>query len=176
MKRTLVVMVVAMVAMVGSARDEAVSRKALAEELVKVLKIAENTDKSFEAAKKAIPEQMDQLAKKAGLATMPASIARKAEERIDLMQFELNWSKVKDETIAIYADLFTESELKAAIAFYKSAEGQAYAAKQQELTKRGQELAQKRTAKIMARIQELSQEINQEISRAVNQNRIPSFQ
>lgn len=176
MKRTLIVMVAVTVAMVGSVRGESASRKALAEELIKVMKVAENNDMSFEAAKKAIPSQMDQMAKKAGLASLPASIARKAEERLDLLQSELNWSKIKDDTIAIYAELFTESELKAAIAFYKTADGQSFAAKQQELTKRAQELTQKKTAKIMQRVQELGQEINQDIGRAVQQNRAPAFQ
>ncbi|MEI8350822.1 MAG: DUF2059 domain-containing protein, partial [bacterium] len=86
------------------------------------------------------------------------------------------WSKIKDETITLYAELFTEGELKAAIAFHKTPEGQAYAAKQQELTKRAQEVSQKRTAKIMARVQEINQEINQEVSRAVRQNKAPAFQ
>ena len=140
-----------------------------------MLKIAENTDKSFENAKKSIPTQMEQLAKKAGLAKMPASIASKAEEVVDLMKSELNWSKVKNDTIALYAELFTESELKAAIAFYKTPDGQAYAGKQQELTKRAQEISQKRTANIMARVQELNQEINQEVNRAVRQNSAPTF-
>jgi len=176
MKRTLIVMMVAVVAMVGSVRGETMARKALAEELVKVLKIEENTEKSFENAKKAIPAQMDQLARRAGLTTLPASVSGKAEEIIDLMQSALSWSKIKDETITLYAELFTEGELKAAIAFHKTPEGQAYAAKQQELTKRAQEVSQKRTAKIMARVQEINQEINQEVGRAVKQNKAPPVQ
>ena len=72
---------------------------------------------------------------------------------VDTISREFSWDKMKEDYITLYADTFTEEELKGIIAFYKSPAGQAFIQKQPELMKRSMELSQKLMLKFMPAIQ-----------------------
>ena len=159
MKRNLVVLAAVCVVMAGVARGEGESQRALAEELMVLMKIPENIERSFAMVKKMLPSQMEQMGKLSGQTNMPPETVNQSEKIVDLVASELSWEKVKNDYIHLYAETLTEEELKASIAFYKTPEGQSFVNKQPELMKRAMELNQKLMIKIMPRIQEMTKEM-----------------
>ncbi len=146
-------------AMAAGAEENLAARRALAEELMTLTKVPENLEKSFAMVKKMLPKQMEQMSRMSGQTNMPPDAVSQTEKIMDIVAAEMKWEKVKDDYIDLYAGTLTESELKAAIAFYKTPDGQSFVGKQPELMKRAMELNQKVMMKIMPRIQELTREM-----------------
>lgn len=163
MKRSLM-MVVVCVMMAGVARGEGNARQDLAEELMNLMKVPANIEKSFAMVKKMIPSQMEQMGKMSGQTNMPPEAVSQSEKIVDLVAAELSWEKVKADYISLYSETLTEEELKAAIAFYKTPEGQSFIGKQPELMKRAMELNQKLMMKIMPRLQEMTREMRKGVA------------
>lgn len=159
MKRTMMMLVAAGVIMAGVVRGEGNSRQVLAEELMNLMKVPANIEKSFAMVKKMIPSQMEQMGKMSGQTNMPPEAVSQSEKIVDLVASELSWEKVKADYISLYSETLTEEELKAAITFYKTPEGQSFISKQPELMKRAMELNQKLMMKIMPRIQEMTRDM-----------------
>ena len=159
MKRSLVALTVVWLVLAGVVRGEDESRRDLAEELMVLMKIPENIEKSFAMVKKMLPTQMEQMGKMSGQTNMPPEALMQSEKIVDVVASELSWEKVKNEYIVLYAETLTEDELKAAITFYKTPEGQSFVNKQPELMRRAMELNQKLMAKIMPRLQEMTKDM-----------------
>ena len=153
MKRVTMCVVVASVlvgAMVASAQDP--KREALAEELVGIMNMQENIEKSFEMIKKMMPQQLDQM----GTGGESSEARKEAESMMDLIQAEMSWDKLKDDYIAIYAETFSSAELEGIVSFYKSTVGQRFIEKQPELMQRSMEVSQKQMMRILPKVQALS--------------------
>src|ERR1035437_650897 len=88
--------------------------------------------------------QMEKKMKPAtGQTNMPSNVSSQTNRMMEMMAQELSWNKMKDDYIALYAETFTEDEMKGMIAFYKSPAGQAFTKKHPELSKRSMELSRK---------------------------------
>lgn len=159
MKKALVVIALA-VCMGGSIvfSQEQQSKQALAEELLVLMKVNETVEQSMAMVKQMMPAQMDQAAQASGQTNIPPDVKNKAGQMMDMIIKEMSWEKMKEDYIALYADTFTEEELKGLIAFYKSPVGQALAKKTPELTKKSMELSQKMMVKLMPKIQAMTQD------------------
>ncbi len=142
--------------MSASAQDP--QRSAAAEELLKVMNVQDAIEKSFAMVKKMIPAQMEKMTQMAGETNMPANVSRQTDKMLDMISVEFSWDKIKADYIALYADTFTEQEIKDMIAFYKSPVGQALVKKQPELMKRSMEISQKVMMQIMPKIQAMAEE------------------
>jgi len=79
---------------------------------------------------------------------------------MDMLAQEFSWDKLKEDYITLYAETFTEDEMKGAIAFYKSPAGQAFITKQPEVVRRSMELSQKMMMQIMPKIQAMTKELS----------------
>jgi hypothetical protein len=142
------------------------SRRALAEELLKQMDMPGTLERSFAMIKKMIPLQMKKMQESAAAeaengvakAKIMAKMEKSQAKVIDLVETELSWDKLKDEYIAIYAETYTEEELKGAIEFYKSPVGHSFITKQPELMKRSMELSQQRVMKLIPKIQAMAKE------------------
>ena len=88
-------------------------------------------------------------------------IASMQEEIMDIMAEELEWDKLKEDYISIYADVFTKEELEGIIAFYKTPVGQKFVEKQPELMQRSMRITQKQMTTIMPKIQKAMQDLKQ---------------
>jgi hypothetical protein len=95
-----------------------------------------------------------------GQTNMPANASGQTDKMLDMMAQELSWDKMKEDYITLYADTFTEEELKGVIAFYKSPAGQAFLKKQPELMKRSMEMSQKLMLQVMPKIHAMIKELN----------------
>ena len=150
MKKICTIIVIASFLIISTACAVDNSQRVLAEELLILMDVKKNTENTFENVKKMIlsqveKEQMSDLnAKKEAEAVV--------EEMMDMLFKELSWDKFKDYYIDIYAETFTEEELKGIIEFYKSPIGQKFIKKTPELMEKGMEIVQKQMNEIMPKI------------------------
>lgn len=157
--RKMVVLIAAGVMLIGwSANAQETSRRAMAEDLLNLMNMRENIEKSFAMIKQMIPAQMEKMKQATGQTNMPANVSGQTDKMMEMMAQELSWDKMKEDYITLYADTFTEEELKGIIAFYKSPAGQAFIKKQPELTKRSMEMSQKFMLQVMPKIQAMCKE------------------
>jgi len=141
------------------ANAQETQRRARAEELLNVMNIQDTLEKSFAMVKQMIPAQMEKMKQVTGDTNMPANVSSQTDKMMDMMAEELSWNKMKADYITLYAETFTEQELKDTVAFYKSPAGQAFVKKQPELMKRSMEITQKIMKQIMPKIQAMTEEL-----------------
>ena len=85
--------------------------------------------------------------------------AKQLQNRIfDLLKQELAWAKMKPEYVKLYDELFTEEELDAIVAFYRSPAGQAMTKKMPQLVQRSMQLSQRRMNDVMPKVKQLLEE------------------
>ena len=147
--------------MAGANAQEA-SQRTMAEELLNVMNVPDSIEKSFAMMKQMIPAQTEKIMQATGQTNMPSNVSSQTDKMMDMMTQALSWDKMKDDYITLYAETFTEDEMKGMIAFYKSPAGQAFIKKQPELMKRSVELSQKKMLKLMPQIKTLTQKMAQE--------------
>lgn len=151
------------------------TRRTLAKELLNEMHMKENIEKSFAMMKKMMPRfaKMAQTTKKGDAssgetetteeekaAKMGAEMAAKLHAKtFDTLSKEMSWDALKEDYVTIYAETYSEEELKGLIEFYKSPIGQAFTKKQPELMKRSMVLMQKRMMKWMPKIQAMSKDM-----------------
>jgi len=166
MKRIVVVAVAILFATGFSASAQDQSRRALAEELMTLLKVQENMEKSLTLMKQMVTAQIEQLKPLAGKSSVPPEVSGQMNKMIDLVGQELSWDKLKDEYVSLYADLFTDGELKDMIAFYQTPSGQAFVNKQPELVKRSMDISQKMLTQVIPKIQAMAQELQESLQKS----------
>jgi uncharacterized protein len=141
------------------------SRRALAEELLNEMDMKGTVEKSFAMIKKIMPAHMKAMRpakEKADISSTPSDATQQTatamDKMMDTMAQELSWEKMKEDYITIYAETFTEDELKGAVAFYKSPAGKAFSQKQPEVMRRSMELSQRMMLKFMPKIQTMTKD------------------
>lgn len=82
-----------------------------------------------------------------------------------LIQEELTWEKLKPQMIDLYVKVYTESELKELIVFYKSPIGQKLLAKMPQIMQESMKISQSQMASLLPKIQALSKEMVAELRR-----------
>ena len=160
--RWMVSCLVAAAVLCGSAcfADDVERRRELAAELLDALDMKTTLAKSFEATKAMIPAQMQQMRKNlpgqgAGAEAAKAAAEKALEKTMALVAEEMSWEKMKEDYVAIYADVFTVEEMEALLAFYRSPAGRAFVAKQPELMQRSMEVSQKASLRLMPKLMAL---------------------
>ena len=144
-------------------------RRAMAEELLNVMNMQDTIEKSFAMVKQMIPAQMEKMKQVTGDTNMPANVSSQTDKIMDMLAKEMSWNKMKADYITLYAEMFTEQELKDTVAFYKSPTGQAFIKKQPELMKRSMEISQKVIMQIMPKIQAMTEELKKAVPAAEKQ-------
>jgi hypothetical protein len=137
-------------------------RKQLAEELLLLMEVDKNIEKTFGMMKQMQMEQVKNIG-------LPKELSKEDSEKIasmqgnimDIMVKEWGWDKLKEDFIDIYATVFTKEELEGIIAFYKTPVGQKFIKKQPELMQKFMEISQKQMATIMPKIQKAIQDMKE---------------
>ena len=158
MRKMIGLIAAGLVLSVAGVNAQEASRRAMAEELLNLMNMQENIEKSFAMVKQMIPAQMQKMKQATGQTNMPANMSGQTDKMMDMMAQELSWDKMKEDYITLYADTFTKEELKGIIVFYKSPAGQAFIKKQPELMKRSLEISQKLMLQVMPKIQAMAKE------------------
>ena len=155
--------IICIIVLVGIVRAEDTPKRVLAEQLLGAMEIQKATEKMFEILKQMIPAQMKQIG-----AFSDDALSDKAQDAMqktmDLVMKEMSWDKLKGDYISIYAETFTEEELKGAIKFYKSPIGKKFIEKQPELMRKSMQISQKQMTTLMPKIQKLTEEMIDQIT------------
>lgn len=138
MKKTIAVIMIGFSILIGSAQAQEETKLKLADKLLIVMEMQKTIEQSFGAATQMMPNQ----------ANMPPE----AQEVMNMIIKELSWENIKADYIELYAEVFTEDELKGLINFYESPIGKAYIKKQPELTQKSMMLSQKMMMKVMPKL------------------------
>ena len=149
------------------------ARTKLAEQLLDEMNMKGTVEQTFAMVKKMIPAQMEQAKKAMPMGDQDEATTKKRQQRfdkmtdkmMDIVAKEMSWEAMKDDYVAVYAETFTEEELKGLIEFYKSPAGRAFAKKQPELMERSMKLGQKRMLQVMPKIQALTMEAAKEAAK-----------
>jgi hypothetical protein len=168
MKRalTIAVAIALIAATVFSASAQNQPRQALAEELLTLLKVKENIERSLGAMQQMVNSQLERLMPADASSAAAADMKTRLNKVMEMVNQELTWDKMKKDQIALYADTFTEQELKDMIAFYKTPSGKAFIDKQPELLKKSMEITQKLLGEVIPKIQAMVKEAQEAAEKA----------
>jgi hypothetical protein len=125
------------------AHAESRGERALAEELLALMGVEAMSQQALDELIEAAPPGDTKDAKKAH------------DEITALMRKTLSWKAVEADYVAIYTDLFDESELRGFVAFFKGPVGRKYVEASPELTRRSMEVGAQRLQAIMPQLQPL---------------------
>jgi uncharacterized protein len=120
----------------GAAWADDASRMAKAQELLQVAKMDQGFKQMLDRAQATIKAQTTRQA------TAPADKAAIEEKISPILSQQLNWDQLKPQYVKIYADTYTEEELDAILAFYKSPAGQAWFAKSPAVGEKARQITQ----------------------------------
>jgi hypothetical protein len=148
--------------MVGSAvAEEADATRAAAETLLDLFNMDDTYDKTMEQAARMSLNIIDQQA----VSEEEKKQAREAAEAAMKTTLEkFSWQRMKSMFVDIYAEVLSVEEINGLIAFYESPVGQAFLAKQPQLT----EATMRRMQTVM---QEVMQEVKEETQDGGKQTR-----
>ena len=132
------------------------NRKALAEELVSIMQPEKMVNQTMEQVSAVMKQQMQSMDIPA---SMKAETDRMAQEMMAYVKEKLDWSKLKPQYVDMYADVFTEDELRQVVTFYKSPGGQAFLNKTPQLMQRSMAMMQGVLSDLPQRMQEMAQKI-----------------
>ena len=133
----------------GGAWADDASRMAKAQELLQVAKMDPGFKQMLERAQNTVKTQTTRQV------TAPADKAALEEKISPVLAQELNWDKLKPRYVKAYADTFTEEELDAILAFYKSPAGQAWFAKSPEVGEKARQITQQAIQDAQAQVRKV---------------------
>jgi hypothetical protein len=128
--------------------------KVLAGQLLECMDMKKQMEQSFEIVKQSIPSMMSQMGVSGSASTEDAQNIM--TEVMNLVAEEMNWDKLKEDYIAIYAETFTADELQGLVDFYNSPAGKKFTEKQPEIMQRSMQVSQTHMVKLMPKIQALA--------------------
>lgn len=143
----------------GARADENAAKLALAREAISAMQV----DKMFDAM---LP-QMKQMA--AQMTQMPPDMPPEAQKKMGEFQdkvMELAMGEVKTmltQLDGVYAEVYSEAELKAMIAFFRSPEGASMQAKQPQVMAKMMPMAQQMQQGMMGKMMKLAEEFKAEL-------------
>ncbi len=145
----------------ASAQDQ--SKQALAGELLELLNVKDTQQRALTMFQQMIVSQIQRMNPASKDPALQAKMANFMKKITDIVRDGMSWDKMKDQYITLYAETYTEPEMKDIIAFYKTPSGQAFIKKQPEILKRSFELSQKIMTGLMPKIQTMTKEFEKEI-------------
>jgi hypothetical protein len=158
------------------ARADEASQRAAVEELLKVMRADEMMNNMMAKQKEAFAKMIPSFMSK----DMPAASALSAQEMqskiMDAVYSQLTWESLKPDFIQIYAEVFTEKEIKDLTAFYGTPLGQKLLEKMPELTGKSMQIMQKRMVTIMPEMQKIIKETIQEAKSAQKPSASPAVE
>ena len=160
MRNILLVAVICIFGLASSLYAEETSKRAMAEELLNLMQVQKNLEKTYEMIKQMQIQQIKQLGMTKGDPTEKTEAM--IQKVMDLMSQEMSWDKMKGDYITIYEETFTREELSGMIEFYKSPVGQKSIEKQPELMEKSMQVSKKKMGELMPRVESLIQEMYQE--------------
>ena len=147
--------------------DDTSARHALAERLLEAMQMEKQMEKSMEAMNAQIAitkaNMLETMGQKPSAGTAPNTLSSMMER----MAEEMSYENIKNDYVAIYAEVFSTKELEGLIAFYESPIGLAWLDKQPDVMIRTAQIAQNKMSKLMPLMME-------EMKKSMSPQAIPS--
>jgi len=132
------------------------SKAAKAEQYLTLMKVDETMKRSMDLVMNQMKSGMMQQITGQKLTEDQAKMTGEFGDKVfKLVSDALSWEKIKPDVVKLYADAYTEQELDAIIAFYRSPVGQSVVAKQAELQTKSGTMVQQRMAAVYPELQKL---------------------
>ncbi len=133
--------------------DDDAEHLKLAEKALAAMDVQRSIEQSFEAAKKMQAAQISNLR----LSTSDAAKAQEMQNEImAVIREEFTWDRVKEDYVKLYADVFTDDELKGLADFYSSPIGRKFVEKMPLIMEKSTGLSQKQMLNVMPKIREIT--------------------
>jgi hypothetical protein len=164
MKKTRLLLALLALATGAFAQDTSAAKLALAREAIAALK----ADKMIDG----MTAQMKQMSNQMVAGGLPADATpaqRALAEEFQTKVLNLSMESAKtmiSQMDQVYAEVFTDAELKAMTAFFKSPEGESMMAKQPQVMQRVMPLAQSMQRELMPKMQALAEELKAKMAAA----------
>ncbi len=137
-----------------AAPSSAQDRTAKAEELFKLMRMEETFAQLMDTVTQQTKASvLSQLTGRQIPPELEADVDQLQTEVNDLLMQYMGWNVLKPEYARMYADAFTDQELDAILAFYRTPGGQAFVTKQPVLIQRSSELVQRKIAEASPALQ-----------------------
>jgi hypothetical protein len=150
--------IAAVLLLAGTAFADEASRKAKAEEVLKLTN-------SEQMMKQMIDRARAMQTARASKLDLPEDQKAQAEalqnKIMQVISDRMSWEKLKPQFVQIYADTYTDEELDGIVAFYKSPAGQAMLAKMPEIMTKSMKVAQDAMQGVEADIRRITDEAKQ---------------
>ena len=134
---------------------DAASKQALADQLMVVMDVRGQLLKSMEVLKQSLPGQMGKIRPAPGAPDSSTNHEDVLDKTLDALFAGPEWEQVQQEMAGIYADVFSEAELKGLNEFYASPIGKAYLSKQPEIMQKSMAVNQRVMMNILPRLKEI---------------------
>ncbi len=132
----------------------AADKEALADKLIRIMKLEESMNNSLDRVKTMAENQTNLLAERMGVDLSDPEVAEVIRMRVlELVLSQYRWNTLRPAFVKIYAELFTEEELKGLVEFYSSPLGQTLLEKQGELVRRSTDVSQQKAADLLPQIE-----------------------
>jgi|GEM_PF-5785312 len=127
---------------------------AKAQQLIEATGIEQSVVGMQQQLMQAAAQRYMMAAQQRGLDEAQAASGRPAMEALfQDIQNTLSWEAMKPDVVRVHAEVFTDAEIDAALAFYTSAEGRSFMGKQERLMERTGEVAERRVSESMPRFE-----------------------
>jgi hypothetical protein len=153
--RRIAILLVFCLSLASNAHADESSKHAKIQEMFTLLKLDQMSERIMDSVMKqaaAMPQQVFGT-------EMPATIKPRFEafqkQLFDLMISQVGWKALQSSYIDLYAQTYTEEEIDAILAFYKSPAGSTMIAKTPELQTKSMELVQNRMAAIQPQLRSI---------------------
>lgn len=132
------------------------ARRVAIEELLRLKKVDVHYNALIERQRKRLMEKTERILGLSGASPQLQALGKKIENELTSMAVkECGWESVKGNVIQVYADLFTDDEIKGMSDFYRSATGQSCAAKDGDLSQKMVEVGQKKILEALPKLQKI---------------------
>jgi len=133
-------------------------RSELAGQLLGLMDVEKNLKQSLDMVKKM---QMEQLKTMTPHGQDTAKVQEMQSKIMNLVAEEMSWEKMRADYVAIYAETFTEEELRGMVEFYQTPVGRKLIEKTPELMQRPMMITQKQMAEMMPKVEAAVREARQ---------------
>ncbi|MGD0620352.1 MAG: DUF2059 domain-containing protein [Bryobacteraceae bacterium] len=153
-----IIVVLALFIPAGLAADQ--DKRALAEEVLTLTHPEKMIDQIMDQMSNMVHQQMQGM-------NVPddkkALVDQVAQEEMSYIREKLDWAKLKPAYVDIYADIFTEEELRQVADFYKSPGGQAFLNKMPQVVQRSMTMAQGLMADLPSHLEEMTNKLKKQL-------------
>jgi hypothetical protein len=164
----LVVLLALLLCLPLSARADEASKRVKVHEMFLLLHMDKRVDQLMDLMMKQVSSNSEKMFGKDLTPEEKAKLSHFQEQVFNLVETQVSWKALEPQYTDLYAQTYTEDELDAILAFYKSPAGVSMIAKTPELTTRSMELSQARMTTLMPQLRQMMEDFMREAAKSAS--------